>query len=79
MPRGTPKKKIEPVIDNTAAETPYEHPADEVTQAAEAFLKIDILDEAGNLHRTYSFADHGEKVADLADQFLAGHPTFHKA
>lgn len=28
--------------------------------------------------RTYSLADQGENFADLADQYVAGHPDCHK-
>lgn len=40
--------------------------------------EVQIFDQAGTHVRTYSFAVHGKKFAELAESYLAGHPHCHK-
>ena len=73
MPRGIKKT---PTSVETKVEATTE--ATVSTSNQPAVDHVDIIDESGNLVRTYSLADHGEGFASLADQFVAGHSNCHK-
>jgi hypothetical protein len=77
MPRGKKNPTIEDIEKQGQVGTLAEVA---IYQPGEPLLTdhVDIYDEANQFVRTYSFADHGVNFADLADQFIAGHPKCHK-
>lgn len=71
------KKKTQPVNEVEVMEVHVEDVVDQEKPSQKN--SIDILDEAGNLVRTYSIELHGENFAALADSYIEGHPNCQKA